>query len=311
MKYKVALITMGIMLSSLGVAYADNNFSDINGHWAQDQIVTFSENGYVNGYENNIFKPDGQITRAEFVSIFNKVFGLTQGSNKVFEDTKSHWSKNVVDTAVTNGVCSGKSDTNFAPDDKLTRQEASKMLSNYLQLADSNIDKLRAYKDNEQVASWAMNDVEGVIEKGYMKGYSSGEFKPLSTITRAETVTMLNRVLSERRPSVKPITPISFEGLASKLPSMGFNDLGAYWENGNKMGMANVGNNKAGFVLHENSASFNSTIKNCFNMLLPTKGNELYNIVSNPFEDQTLELDGRKVVIKQYPQGVSIEISNN
>lgn len=197
MKKKIiSILFTGIIASgsSLVVANANPKVTDIKGHWAEMQITEFIEKGYVKGYPDGTFKPDDSITRSEFVVIFNNVFGLKKGSNKVFNDTKGHWAKEAIDIAVTNGVCNGISATNFAPNDKLTREQASKMLSNYLKLSDQNVDKLESFTDFKEVSSWAVEDVEGVIEKGYIKGYPDKTFKPLETIRRAEVVSMLSRV---------------------------------------------------------------------------------------------------------------------
>lgn len=116
------------------------------------------------------------------------------------------------------------------------------------------------------------------------------------------------------KPDPKPEQPkptgMDFNTFASKLPGMGFDDTGNYWENGSKLGTVIADSNGAYFGLFRNSGTFDSTIKNCFNMLLPTQGNKLYSIISSPFSNQTLTMDGRKVVIEQFPQGVSIEIYN-
>lgn len=170
------------------------NLKDIESHWAKDAINQFAYKGYVNGYEDGTFKPNNSITRAEFVKMLNKSFGLTTSSGKTFDDTKTHWAKNEIDIAVTSGVCSGKSATEFKPNDLITREEAASMISNYKKLADANHDKLYKYVDNNQVSSWAKNSVEGMIEKGYMNGYSDGTFKAKGKITRAEAVTTLSRV---------------------------------------------------------------------------------------------------------------------
>ena len=120
------------------------NITDINGHWANNEITKFVNNNYILGYEDNTFKPNNSITRAEFVSILNRVFNLTTSSGKVFNDTNNHWAKQAIDIAVTNGVCNGKSNNLFYPNDKLTRQEASVMLSNYLKLQDTQLDKINS-----------------------------------------------------------------------------------------------------------------------------------------------------------------------
>lgn len=167
---------------------------DILGHWAEDNIRDFMEKGYVGGYSDGSFKPNNNITRAEFVKILNKVLGLTKSSGKVFSDTKTHWAKHDIDIAVTNGVCNGKTTTEFKPNDAITREEAAVMISNYKKIADNNFDKINKYKDASKVASWAKPGVEGIIEKGYMSGYSDNTYRPKNKITRAEAVATLSRI---------------------------------------------------------------------------------------------------------------------
>lgn len=170
------------------------NIIDIKGHWAESQINSFVSSGHINGYGDGRFKPDDSITRAEFIKIFNKYFGLTKTSGKVFDDTKTHWAKREIDIAVTNGVANGVSLTEFQPDEPITREQAAKMISNYKKLDDTNHDKVAKYKDMNQVSNWALNSVEGIIELGYMNGYEDNTFRPKNNITRAEAVVTLSRI---------------------------------------------------------------------------------------------------------------------
>lgn len=171
-------------------------FNDINGHWASNEIKLFANKGYINGYEDGTFRPNDGITRAEFVKIFNKVFGLTTTSGKVFDDTKNHWAKTEIDIAVTNGVCIGKSETKFNPNDKLTREEAAKMIANYKNISDKNYDKLNKYKDKDDVSSWAKDAIEAVLEQGYMIGKTENTLEPKSNTTRAEAIVLLSRIIN-------------------------------------------------------------------------------------------------------------------
>ncbi|CEQ18317.1 S-layer homology domain-containing protein [Paraclostridium sordellii] len=170
------------------------NIIDIKGHWAESQINSFVSSGHINGYGDGTFKPDNSITRAEFIKIFNKYFGLSKTSGKVFNDTKTHWAKIEIDIAVTNGVANGVSLTEFQPDEPITREQAAKMISNYKKLDDTNHDKVAKYKDMNQVSNWALNSVEGIIELGYMNGYEDNTFRPKNNITRAEAVVTLSRI---------------------------------------------------------------------------------------------------------------------
>lgn len=167
---------------------------DITGHWAESIMKEFINKGYLSGYEDGTFRPNNSITRAEFVKILNKVFNLTKGSGKVFNDTTNHWAKHEIDIAITNGVCTGKSLSQFKPNDPITREEASVMISNYKKLADNNLDKLNKYNDANIVSKWAKPSVEGMIEKNYMSGYSDNTFRPKDNITRAEAAATLSRI---------------------------------------------------------------------------------------------------------------------
>ena len=168
--------------------------SDIRDHWAENEIKDFINKGYIDGYPEGDFKPNDSMTRAEFVKTFNKVFGLTGISGKVFDDTIGHWAQDEIDIAVTNGVCQGTSDTEFEPNEPITRQEAAKMLANYKNISDENHDKSQTYYDYNEVDDWAKNELEAVIEYGYMNGTPEGYLNPKNPIKRAEVVAMLSRV---------------------------------------------------------------------------------------------------------------------
>ena len=168
--------------------------NDINEHWAESTIRDFISNGYINGYDDNTFRPNNSITRAEFIKIFNKYFELNKKSGKTFNDTSTHWAKDEIDIAVTHGVINGYPDNTFRPNEPITREQAAKIISNYKKIEDDNFDKLNKYKDAINVSSWAKDSVEGVLEQGYMNGYSDNTFRPKNNITRAEAVVTLSRI---------------------------------------------------------------------------------------------------------------------
>lgn len=169
-------------------------FNDVYNHWAKNTINLFVRDGYINGYGDNTFRPDNSITRAEFVKILNKYFGLKKGSGKVFNDTKKHWAKDEIDIAVTNGVCQGVSKEEFMPDEPITREQASVMISNFRKIADTNNDKMKKFSDYKDISVWAISSVEGILESGYMNGYPDNTFKPKSNMTRAEALVTLSRI---------------------------------------------------------------------------------------------------------------------
>ncbi|MEG1868964.1 MAG: S-layer homology domain-containing protein [Clostridiales bacterium] len=169
-------------------------FSDIRNNWALADIEKAAQNKYINGYPNGKFYPNKSITRAEFVKTLNAYFGLKNGSEKVFTDTKGHWAQKEIDIAVTNGACEGTSKTEFSPDTNITRQEVAKMIASYKKITDTNHTKINEYTDGSTIVSWAKDGVEGVLKAGYMNGYPDKTFRPNAELTRAEAVTMFNRI---------------------------------------------------------------------------------------------------------------------
>ena len=171
------------------------NFTDVGkDYWAYSQIESFVEKGYIDGYGDGTFRPQDPIKRNEFVKIFNRVFGLTEKSGIVFDDTKDNWAKDEIDIAVTNGVAQGVGDNKFEPEQYITREAAAKMLANYMNIEDKNHDKINKFSDYNQISDWARDSFEGNLEKGYIQGTDEGKLAPKSNITRAEVVTILSRV---------------------------------------------------------------------------------------------------------------------
>ena len=170
-------------------------FWDIENHWAQNEIIDFANKGYLNGTPDGGFHPKDTITIAEFVKVINRMFGLTMTSAVTFSDVPDgYWAKNEIDIAVTNGVAQGDGMGNFEPEKPITRQEAAKMIANYLKISDTNHDKIVKFPDYNQVANWAKNELEAVIERGYIKGDDLGMLSPRANMTRAEAVVMLRRI---------------------------------------------------------------------------------------------------------------------
>ena len=126
--------------------------------------------------------------------MINRKFEISRSSGKIFSDTVDHWAKDEIDIAVTNGVAQGVSSTLFEPDRYVTRQEAAKMLSNYMKLDDTNHDKIKKFSDYNQIAEWAKDALEGNVEKGYIQGTDGEILAPKDNMTRAEVVTLLSRV---------------------------------------------------------------------------------------------------------------------
>ena len=170
--------------------------NDIDGHWAKADIEKFINLGYVNGYKDNTFRPENQITRAEFIKLVNKVFNLTEKANPNFKDISSlDWYYEDLRIAVKYGYINGYEDNTFRADNPITRQEAMKVITTLKNNKDVNLDKIYQYSDFKDIDYWAKEYVEGAIEAGYIRGYENKLIKPKGNIKRAESITMLNRLI--------------------------------------------------------------------------------------------------------------------
>ena len=171
------------------------NITDVKGHWAENNILNFLNQGHINGYEDKTFRPDNSITRAEFIKIVNKVFGYNDKGTQPFTDVNQNdWYYNDVCIAVKAGYINGKTPTIFEPNSAITRQEVAKILTTIKNNKDTNYDKLPTFKDGHNVDDWAKPYVEGALDAGYFTGDDKGYINPTNNITRAEAVTVLTRV---------------------------------------------------------------------------------------------------------------------
>ena len=143
------LFTFIAALNSLIVGFANTTINDIKGHWAEFYIKDFVNKGYIYGYENNTFNPNGKITRAEFISIINKVFDFNEVVDISFNDVNSDkWFYEDVKKAVRAGYINGYGDNTFRPDNNITREEIAVIITNIHNYKDKNYDKIRKYKVN-------------------------------------------------------------------------------------------------------------------------------------------------------------------
>lgn len=168
---------------------------DYENHWASSAIKDFISKGHIGGYEDGSFKPNGEITRAEFIKIVNSVYGFGEKGAENFTDVNpNNWFYDGVCIAMKAGYVNGYEDGTFRPNGKITRQEAAKIIVAIEGKIDNNLDKVQKYADYKNIPKWAQSCVEGAIENGYMSGYGNNTFRPTGKITRAESVVTLSRV---------------------------------------------------------------------------------------------------------------------
>ena len=155
---------------------------------------------YIIGYPDGTVQPNGQITRAEATTIFFRL--LTEESRSAnltktngYTDVASDaWYNTAVSTMTKAGIVDGYPDGTFRPDAPITRAEMAKIISLFAKL-----DKSES-RFSDIAGHWAEAYIRLAAGNGWIAGYPDGTFGPQRNITRAETATMINRVL-DRVPS--------------------------------------------------------------------------------------------------------------
>ena len=169
--------------------------SDIAGHWAESVITQWQNKGLIQGYEDGTFKPSNTITRAEFVTLMNNAKGFWSEGSINFSDVKNgSWFYSAVARAVAAGYVKGYSDDSFKPGNTITRAEAAVMIANAARLSANEAGAYR-FTDVGSIPAWARGSVGAVVAAGYMTGYPDGSFDANASISRAEAVSSLNRML--------------------------------------------------------------------------------------------------------------------
>ena len=155
---------------------------------------------YIIGYPDGTVQPNGQITRAEATTIF---FRLLTEESRSANLTKTNgytdvafdaWYNTAVSTMTKAGIVDGYPDGTFRPDAPITRAEMAKIISLFAKL-----DKSES-RFSDIAGHWAEAYIRLAAGNGWIAGYPDGTFGPQRNITRAETATMINRVL-DRVPS--------------------------------------------------------------------------------------------------------------
>lgn len=201
--------------------------SDIQGHWAQQQIEEAIAQGWVNGYPDGTFRPNGTITKAEYTKLLLGAFRMTPGSETVrwmkssakklwdkgwtrevvdyqptLTDMSKHWltTQGWLDAALYSGlvVPTDYEGGKFNPDQAIPRYTMALQTVRAMGLVGPaqtvSTDDL-TYSDNAQIQDWVKGYVKVAAQNNVMSGYPDGSFGPKRTATRAEAVVTILRAL--------------------------------------------------------------------------------------------------------------------
>ena len=218
-KLSLVFLTMILVLSFTGTVFA--NGSDIDGHWAENKIRTWLDDGTIEGYPDNTFRPDKYMTRAEFITLINNVFDYRDSEENFFKDVDPlAWYAQEVSRAIFQNYISGYEDGTFRPSNLISRQEAAVIIAKILQLeASDSSDWLSKFADEQDIPQWSRGAINALVGKKIMNGYSDGTIKPNNYITRAEVVVILQQAIKGVVDGQDPIVDEETSD-ENKLPSI-------------------------------------------------------------------------------------------
>ena len=168
--------------------------------WKEDETPVLEKgdhSAYIIGYKDGYVRPNRNISRAEVATIFFRLL-TDEAREKYWSSTNNYsdvkdtdWCNNAISTLSNMGILKGDKDGRFRPNDPVTRAEFAAIAARF---SDGAADD---YADFSDVPNdyWASKEIAKAAKLGWIKGYTDGTFRPKNNITRAETMTLVNRVL--------------------------------------------------------------------------------------------------------------------
>ena len=178
------------------------NFTDVeeNG-WYHTGVDFMVKNGFMNGVADDAFDVDGNLTRAQLVTILYRIAGEPESTatNPFADVADGQWYTTAVIWAAENGIVKGVNTTTFAPNDQITREQIATILFRYAK-AEKVEGKLAGFPDAEKVSDYAADAMAWAVEQGLINGISESDGKtylaPQETATRAQIAVILMRYLT-------------------------------------------------------------------------------------------------------------------
>jgi hypothetical protein len=165
--------------------------------WATQYVNGLNQKGIIGGFTDGSFKPNDNVTRAEFSKMIVNAMGwqLVTPENPSFSDVPTnHWCYSYIETARSHGVIDGYRDGTFRPNRNISRAEISKMTTQAAQLKTDNSGT--SFKDVED-SFWARDYIVTAKNYSIVSGYRDGSFRPEARATRAEATKMIYSLLQQ------------------------------------------------------------------------------------------------------------------
>lgn len=179
-----------------------NPFADVKeSDWFYTTVEYVNKNGIINGMTEDTFAPATQLTRAMLVTILYRVEGSPRvESDSKFGDVKdSDWYGAPIIWAAENEIVNGISDTVFAPNNAITREQIAAIMYRYAKAKGYDVAQggmaVREFEDYETISSWAKEAMQWAVNAKLINGKTATTVNPLDNATRAEAATIIMRFI--------------------------------------------------------------------------------------------------------------------
>ncbi|SFD65711.1 N-acetylneuraminic acid mutarotase [Paenibacillus catalpae] len=176
-------------------------FADMTGHWAEETVRDAYGCGVVHGFNDGTFRPEGHVSRAEFVTmLMNAVIdkAAPAGSESEFSDDGNIpvWAAQAIARAKDFGIVNGYADGSFRPNEQVRRAELVTMLAKAAGIKPLEPEKVKElFSDASDIPAWAAGYVAALQQAGILQGRGDGKFEPSGQATRAEAAVLLLRII--------------------------------------------------------------------------------------------------------------------
>lgn len=174
-----------------------NNSTSDNNNVNTDTTAGVVKPAYIQGYPDQTFRPNNSITRAEMASLLYRLQASApkasaSGNGNYSDVSATFWAHQAIASMQSTGLMKGLTNGKFAPAQPITRAEMAAIVSRWQGLSGTG-----SSFANDINGHWAANDIKRVTTAGLMQGVSPSSFQPNQPLTRAQAVTILNKILEK------------------------------------------------------------------------------------------------------------------
>lgn len=181
------------------VVKSNSLFADVNANsWFYDAVKFATEKGLMSGITPDLFEPESNITRSMFITMLYRLEGEPNTRKSDYSDVgNNEWYANSISWATQKGIANGVSNTAFAPNENMTREQLVVFLYRYAKFKNKSVSasntNIKKYFDNKNVAAYAKEAMNWAVENGFISGESKYYLQPSGNASRAQAAVILQR----------------------------------------------------------------------------------------------------------------------